>query len=50
MLGLNETIDQMAMANKVHWYSHELREDGHVLRASDVEVEDERTKRQQKIT
>ena len=33
MLGLNETIDQLAMANSVHWYGHELRrEDGHVLR------------------
>ena len=30
MLGLNETIDQLAMANCVHWYV--LRRDGHVLR------------------
>ena len=25
MLGLNETIDQFAMANNVHWYDHLLR-------------------------
>ena len=41
MLGLNETMDQLAMANNVHWYGHVLRrEDGHVLRrALDFEVE-----------
>ena len=41
MLGLNETIDQMAMENSVLWYGHLLRrEDGHVLRrALDFEVE-----------
>ena len=33
MLGLNRTIDQLAMVNNVHWYDHVLRrEDGHVLR------------------
>ena len=33
MLGLNETIDQLAMVNSVHRYGHVLRrEDGHVLR------------------
>ena len=33
MLGLMETIDQLAMAISVHWYDHVLRrEDGHVLR------------------
>ena len=33
MLGLNAAIDQLAMANSVHWYCHVLRiEDGHVLR------------------
>ena len=33
MLGLNETIDQLAMANSVRWHSHGLRrEDVHVLR------------------
>ena len=32
MLGLNETIDQLAMPNSVHWYFHVLtREDGNVL-------------------
>ena len=25
MLGLNETIDQLAMANSVHWYGHVFR-------------------------
>ena len=41
MFGLNESIDQLAMANSVHWYSHVLmREDGHVLRrALQLEVE-----------
>ena len=33
MLGLNETMDQLAMAGSVCWYGHVLwREDGHVLR------------------
>ena len=32
ILGLNETIDQLAIVNSVHWYGHVLRrEDGHVL-------------------
>ena len=41
ILGLNETIDQLAMANSVRWYGHVLgREDGHVLRrALDFVVE-----------
>ena len=40
MLGLNKTIDQLAMANSVHWYGYVLRrEDGHVLRSAlDFEV------------
>ena len=40
MLGLKESIDQLAMANSVHLYAHVLRrEDGHVLRrALDFEV------------
>ena len=44
MLGLNETIDQLAMANCVRWYGHVLRrEDGQVLRSAlDFEVEGER--------
>ena len=25
MQGLNETIDQLAMVNSVHWYGHVLR-------------------------
>ena len=33
LLGMNETIDQLAMANCVHWHGHVLRkEDDHVLR------------------
>ena len=33
MLGFNETIDQLAMAKSVRWYSHVLtRENGHILR------------------
>ena len=33
MLGLNETIDQLAIANSVRWYGHVMRkEDVHVLR------------------
>ena len=33
MLGLNETIDHLAITNSVRWYGHVLRrEDGHVLR------------------
>ena len=27
MLDLNETIDQLANANSVHWYGHVLRKD-----------------------
>ena len=39
MLGLNETIDQLAMANSVRWDGHVLRrEDGHVLRREDGHV------------
>ena len=46
MLGLNESIDQFAMANSVHWYGHVLgREDGDVLRiALDFMVECQRKK------
>ena len=41
MLGLNETMDQLAMAHSVCWYGHVLRrEDGHVLRRTfDFEFE-----------
>ena len=40
MLGLSETIDQLAMANSVWWwYGHVLkRENGHVLRREDGHV------------
>ena len=40
MLGLNETIDQLAMASSVRLFGHVLwREDGHVLRmALDFEL------------
>ena len=31
MLGLKETVVQMAKANGVRWYGHVLRRDGHVL-------------------
>ena len=46
MLGLNETIDQTAMANSDRWNGHVLRrEDGHILkRALDFEVEGQRRK------
>ena len=46
MLGLNETIDQLAMVNCIRWYGHVLRrKDGHVLRrALDFEVEGQRKK------
>ena len=46
MLGLNETVDQLAIAKSVRWYGHVLRrEDGHVLRrAFDFEVEGQRKK------
>ena len=33
MLGLNEAMEQLAVAISVGWYGHVLRrEDGHVLR------------------
>ena len=52
MLVLNETMDQLAMANSVCWYGHVLRrEDGHVLRmALDFVVEGQRKKRRLKRT
>ena len=39
--GLNEIIDQLAMANSVRWYGHVLwSEDGHIFRrALDFEVD-----------
>ena len=52
MLGLNETIDQLAMANSVLWHGNVLRrKDGHVLRRElDFEVEGQRKKRRPKGT
>ena len=52
MLGLNETIHQLAMANSVHLNGHVLRrEDSHVLRrALDFEVECQRRKGRPKRT
>ena len=44
MLGLNEAIDQLAMANSVHWYGHALR------RALDFEVEGQEKKGRPKGT
>ena len=46
ILGLNETIDQLAMAYSVRWYGHVLsRENGRVLRrALDFEVKSQRMK------
>ena len=43
MLGLNETIDQLLMANSARWHGDvQRREGGHVLRrALDFEVERE---------
>ena len=48
MIRLNETIEQSAMANNVHWHNHVLGkedDDDHVLRrALELEVEGERKK------
>ena len=46
MLGLSETMHQLAMVSSVRWYGHVLRKgDGHVLRrALWIEVEGERKK------
>ena len=51
-LGLNETIEQLAMANSVRWDDQVLRrEDGHTLRRSlDFEVEGQRRKKRPKRT
>ena len=52
MLGLNETMDQLAMGNSVRWYGHVLRrEDGHVLKkALHFEIEGQRNKGRPKRT
>ena len=46
MLGLNETMDQLAIANSVLWLGHVLRrEDGHILRTVlDFKAESQRKK------
>ena len=46
MLGLFETIDQMAMENSARWHGHVLRrKDGHITRrAIDFEVKGQRKK------
>ena len=52
VLGLNETIDQLAIVNSVHSYGHVLwREDDHSLRrALDFEFEGQRKKGRSKRT
>ena len=52
MMGLNKSMDQLAMANSVCWYGHVLRrEDGHFSRrALDVEVEGQRMNGKLKMT
>ena len=52
MLGLTESIDQLAMANSICWHGHVLRrEDVHVLiMALDSEVEGQRKKGSPKRT
>ena len=50
-LCLNKTIDPFAMANSYQLYGQVLtREDGHVLRAFDFEVEDQTKKGRPKRT
>ena len=49
MLGLKETVVQMAKANGVRRYRHVLRDDGHVLRkALEFEVKGKRKRGQPK--
>ena len=52
MLGLKETVVQMAKANGVRWYGHVLRRgDGHVLRkALEFEVKGKRKRGRPKKT
>ena len=52
MLGLKETVVQMAKANGVRWYGHVLRwDDGHVLRkALEFEVKGKRKRGRPKKT
>ena len=50
MLGLNETIDHLAMASSVRWYGHVLRREyGRVFRRTlSFEVEVQRRRRGQR--
>ena len=52
MLGLKETVVQMAKANGVRWYRHVLRrDDGHVLRrALEFEVKGKRRQGRSRMT
>ena len=51
MLGLKETVVQMAKANGVRWYGNVLREDGDVLRkALEFEVKGKRKQARPKKT
>ena len=52
MLSLNESIDQLVMANSVHWYGYVLRrEDSHVLiKSAEFELEGKRKKGRLKKT
>ena len=52
MLGLKETIDRLATANRVRWYGHVLsRDDNNVLRvALNLEVSGKRKRRRPKNT
>ena len=52
MLGLSETMDQLATENSVRWYGHVLRRvDGHVLRcALGLEVKGQKLKGRPKRT
>ena len=42
MLGLKETVVQMAKANGVRWYGHVLRRDDVLRKASEFEVKGKR--------
>ena len=45
MLGLKESMDQLAMVISVHWYDRVLRmEDSHVFRTLEFSVEGQRRK------
>ena len=46
ILGFNEAIDQLAMANSVYWYGHVLRREDSFIRRSalDFKVEGQRKK------